>query len=288
MADALINLGDLSKPATVLIEKISEAVGGIAKPWQIKRIANAEAKADLIRTQAQIEISEIEQRALLRMVREEGQKQENIENITSKAIPHLNEASKPENIEKDWLTYFFDKSRLVSDDEMQSLWANILAGQANNPGKFSKKTVDLVGSLDKRDANLFTKLCTFTWMLGGLTPIILHDDADPYKKEGIVFSTLSHLDSLGLITYLQSEIGSYERQNIPKYFTFFYYGKPVIVEFPLDNNNVDVGKVLLTQAGEQLAEICGALPSEDFFNYILDSWYQKGLILSMPISAKGK
>ena len=43
----LINLGDLSKPATVLIERVSDAVGGIAKPWQIKRIAKAETKADL-------------------------------------------------------------------------------------------------------------------------------------------------------------------------------------------------------------------------------------------------
>ncbi len=43
----LINLGDLSKPVTVLIERVSDAVGGIAKPWQIKRIAKAETKADL-------------------------------------------------------------------------------------------------------------------------------------------------------------------------------------------------------------------------------------------------
>ena len=114
MADGggLINLGDLSKTATVLIEKISDAVGGIAKPWQIKRVAQAEAKAELIRTEARIQISEIEERALIRMVREEGQKQENIENITAKAIPKLDADAKPENIEKDWLTHFFDRSRL--------------------------------------------------------------------------------------------------------------------------------------------------------------------------------
>ena len=68
----LINLGDLSKPATVLIERVSDAVGGIAKPWQIKRVAKAETKADMIRAQARVEISEMEERALIRMVREEG------------------------------------------------------------------------------------------------------------------------------------------------------------------------------------------------------------------------
>lgn len=90
---ALINLGnfgDLSKPATVLIEKVSDAVGGIAKPWgQIVRIARAEVAAETIRAQGRIQISEIEERALVRMVREEGKKQENIENITAKSIPNL-------------------------------------------------------------------------------------------------------------------------------------------------------------------------------------------------------
>ena len=43
MADnPLVNLGDLSKPAVVLVEKISDAVGGIFKPYQIVRVAKAE------------------------------------------------------------------------------------------------------------------------------------------------------------------------------------------------------------------------------------------------------
>ena len=32
-------LGDLSKPATVLIEKVSDAVGGLFRPHQIVRVA---------------------------------------------------------------------------------------------------------------------------------------------------------------------------------------------------------------------------------------------------------
>src|SRR5690349_16709473 len=104
----LINFGDLGKPATTLIEKVSDAVGGIAKPWQIRRTAQAEADAEIIRAEARIQISEIERRAIVRMVREEGHKQENIESITGKAIPDLNPDAKPENIEKDWLTHFFE------------------------------------------------------------------------------------------------------------------------------------------------------------------------------------
>src|SRR5665811_737521 len=96
---ALAVLGTLSKPATTLIEKVSDAVGGIAKPWQINRVAKAEAEADIIRANARVEISEIEQRALLRMVREEGKKQENIESITAQAVPLLSSDSKTEDLD---------------------------------------------------------------------------------------------------------------------------------------------------------------------------------------------
>ncbi len=50
---------------------------------------------------------------------------------------------------------------MISDEQMQALWAKILAGEANGPGRFSKKTVNIVASLDKSDAEAFTTLCGF-------------------------------------------------------------------------------------------------------------------------------
>ena len=166
---ALVNIGELSKPATVLIEKISDAIGGIAKPHQIRRVAQAEADAARIAATAQIEITELHRRAFGRFITEEAKKQENIESITAKSIPLLEETAQPQNIEDDWITNFFDKSRLISDDDMQNLWSKVLAGEANSPGKFSKRTVNLLSSLDKNDATLFTKLCGFCWVSGDLT-----------------------------------------------------------------------------------------------------------------------
>src|SRR5258708_34931791 len=119
----LPSLGDLSKPATVLVEKISDAVGGIFKPYQIVRVAKAEAQADRVRVESQIEISDIQRRAFRRFLDEEGKKQKNIEDITGKALPQLEENSKPDEVENDWITNFFDKCRLISDDEMQGLWS---------------------------------------------------------------------------------------------------------------------------------------------------------------------
>src|SRR6266404_7221171 len=96
---SLINLGELSKPATVLVEKISDAVGGIFKPYQIVRAAKAEAQADRVRAEGQIEISDLQRRAFHRFLNEEAKKQENIEDITAKALPQIEENAKPDEIE---------------------------------------------------------------------------------------------------------------------------------------------------------------------------------------------
>src|SRR5580658_3483430 len=105
----LIKLDDLTKPATVLIEKISEAVGGICKPWQVVRVAKAEAEADQIREESKIHITGIQRRAMRRFLEEEGKRQSNMEEITAEAIPLLEAESAPEKMEDDWIANFFDK-----------------------------------------------------------------------------------------------------------------------------------------------------------------------------------
>ncbi len=193
---SLVNLGDWSKPATVLIERVSDAVGGIFKPHQIKRIAKAEAEAEKIKTLAKIEVSEIEQRALTRLVKEEGKKQKNIERITAQAAQQLGDKARPEDLDDDWIVNFFEKCRIVSDNEMQSLWAKLLAGEATTPGTFAKRTVGFVSNLDKTDAHMFTNLCTFVWQIGKDMPLVFDANHEIYQRHDITFNVLKHLDDI--------------------------------------------------------------------------------------------
>jgi hypothetical protein len=272
---ALINVGELSKPATVLIEKISEAVGGVFRPYQIRRIAEAEADAEQIKAVSKIEVSDLQRRAMQRFLDEEAKKQENIESITNKALPNVGEGSTPEKIENDWLTNFFDKCRLISDEEMQNLWAKVLAGEANAPGRFSKRTISLLSSLDKSDANLFQNLCSFGWIIGGFVPLIYDERNDIYNKAGIDFGVIKHLAEIGLVTH--GSISGFSRLKLPRQFLAFYYATPVTIEFPGDDNSLDIGKVLLSKSGQELAMLCGSKPSAGFIDYIAQKWNSFGL-----------
>jgi len=278
---SLINLGELAKPATVLIEKISEAIGGLFRPWQVRRVAQAEAEAEKIRAVAQIEISEFQERALRRFFVEEANKQANMESITRKALEDVKEDARPKDVENDWITNFFDKCRLVSDEEMQVLWGKILAGQANKPGSFSTRTVNLVGSLDKFDAILFTQLCSFLWEFGVMTPLIYNVEDQVYKNNGIKYTKLLHLDDIGLVTF--QSLAGFQRLGLPQDVTLSYYGQPINLHFKKQKDNeMEIGHVVLTHSGIELAAICEAKPVPEFPDYVVETWGRKGYVASSP------
>ena len=165
-----------------------------------------------------------------RFVKEEAKKQDNIEQVTRKAIPDLSEQSRPQEIEDDWVINFFDKCRLISDAQMQAIWAKVLSGQANSPGNFSKRTVNLLASLDRSDAELFSKLCSFCWLIGSeIVPLIYHTDDPLYSREGIYFATLKHLDDIGLIRF--ENLSGYAMKWQGPTALAAYYGRVAIIMF---------------------------------------------------------
>jgi hypothetical protein len=179
-------------------------------------------------------------------------------------------------MEDDWITNFFDKSRIVSDADMQRLWSGVLAGEANTPGSFSKRTVNLLGDLDKSDAELFTSLCGFGWVVGNVTPLVFDVMDELYKLQGVSFDTLTHLEALGLIKF--DSFSGFNRIHMPKTYTVYYFGKPVELTFAKESENaLPIGKLLLTNAGQQLASICATKPVDGFFEFVCEKWEKESL-----------
>lgn len=269
----LVNLGDLTKPADTLIRKVANAVGGLFAPHQIKRLARAEAEAALIKEQTQVEITDLHRRAVRRWVEEEAQRQENMEDITAAAIPQLRDDTDATAVEDDWIVNFFDRARIVSDERMQKLWSRILAGEANAPGTYSKRTVNFLSDLDKLDAELFTKLCMFNWQFNVPAPLVFDVDADIYKHHGLSFGALTHLDSIGLVQF--NNITGFRRIGVGKRCVVYYFGRELQLEMPNDaDNDLDIGKVLLTRIGQELAPICDGTPVNGFMEYVGRQWQQ--------------
>lgn len=296
------NIGDLAKPATTLIEKVSEGIGGLFAPYQIIRIAKADAKAleiktdaetkalqikantdvmvSKIQTEAEIELQDYQRRAMNRLVAEETRKQINIESITTKAIEDLNEDSKPENIENDWIANFFDKCKLISDEEMQAIWGKVLAGQANNPGHFSKRTIEFMSTMSKEDALLFESLCMYRWFLNDRRVLIYDYEHSIYSNNNINFTSLKHLNHIGLIDF--DPVNGY-LTKIPVGETFSsHFDICLMINSPQKEGmyNMQIGNVILTDVGKQLLSVINQKRVSGFYDYVIRKWYNEGIGLS--------
>lgn len=272
--------GDWAKPAETLITKVSDAIGAGFKPRQIKRVAKAEAEAKVTAAEAdlrcrelvfaaEVEPTESARRAMRRMIGEEIKRQENIESILLLAAERLQDNSNPSEVEDDFIADLFDKAKNTSNFEMQSLWASLLAGEADRPGRFSKRTIVTVSELDRRDAELFTKFCSCCWMLGStLQPFLMADTKKIFEARGIGFSEISHLSDIGLISFEPITGFSWESktQKTPATIGLQYFSQRAELTISTGKPVISVGHALFTKVGAELATISGATFDEELRN----------------------
>ena len=278
LIDVQVNLEGLSETGNRLIKTIRDVVGMVYRPRQIVKLAEALSKADQLLA-SNPQAKDLLGRTVERWFTEEVRDQENMESVRSKALPHVTENAKPDSMNRDWITNFFNKCRMVSEDEAQELWARILAGEANAPGSFSKRTVNAIEDLDKTEANLFTNLCGFLCDLHYSpnstlsVPVVFNRNDEIYNQNGINLGTLIQLDSIGFIKLSQDPDLPFTRGYAPPHVSYFDRQFTMSEPSPqLSRKELRTGQVELTTIGQELAPICGSKPLAGFFEYLTNQW----------------
>lgn len=263
-----INSADVANTVALFIEKISEGFKGFFRPLQTVREAKADIEAQIIRAEGVISLNDLQRRALVRVAAEEAQHQANMEAIAAGAFPKLASDARPQDVTADWIANFFDKCRNVSDADMQQLWSSILAGEANSPKSFSRKTVNLLADLDVQDAKSFESLCRYSCCVNDRwTPMIIGYPAEIFKVGGFSGSAMVNLDALGLISdsVKDGNLCIHSAPTIVKYFdkTLFVHFKPNI------RPSLPFGRVKPTRAGRELSAIIKCSPVDGFVDHLV-------------------
>jgi hypothetical protein len=270
---------DLGPAAKALVEKIASAIGTLYEPLKKLIDAKVEVEEGKIRAVGKIEISELQKRTIDRLLGEEQRKQERLESVYGKTFSLLEPDADPTKVDDDFIVYHSEKARLISDGEMQQLWANVLAGEVNMPGSFSKRTIDFLSVLQKQEAHLFTSLCGFVVLdLDVPTPVILDDRAPIYGHHGLGYQSLSHLESIGLIRF--HRLTGWHRGFSDEQVMLDYFGDRRSFKLIRDQTGRPIlryGKVEFTTTGEQLFRIAGAAPVTDFWAYTQGVWQTMGI-----------
>jgi hypothetical protein len=270
--------GGFGRAAEKLADTVRHVIDLGAGPERVraKKIAEAEGQgaAMVILAEAQAKAMDIEARAATRVQKLQVRRQENIESIMEKAVDALPppEQVSDQPVEQDWVSRFFRECQDISDEQMQLIWARILAGEVAQPRSFSPRTLSIVRDLTKYDAETFAKLCSFTWFIPGTeyVPIIHDDELEHVVEAELHFPVLIHLTSIGLIEFNK---GGYITPTTSTEIAPSYFGR--VHELKSDGGEERVlalGQVVFTVAGAELARISNAERNDRYEEAALGVW----------------
>jgi len=243
-----------SAPLTKLVETVSAGLGRVYEPTHQRRMARAEGDKMVILANAANEVTDLQRRAAERWLAVESIRQQNIEAIADKAGRELPPTVGESPVEPSWTAKFFDSCKDVSQEEMQTLWARLLAGEVAAPGSFSLRTLQVLATLSPAEARLFDVLCSLVMHENG--PFIFEDRKDFLQAKGLGFSARQLLAQAGLI---QVHSQGVQRLRHRGALILFPIGEgPLLAGLtgtPDLPTNYELGTVTLTQAGTELSRL---------------------------------
>lgn len=268
------NIEALSVVSNKLIDKISSAIGWIITHDTPNRIA----VRDYIQEIEKSNLPPLQKAAIISRAKKDIKEYANQCMIVNKAVACLNETAKPEEVENDWIEHFFDKARLVSEEEFQVIWSRLLAQECNKPGSVPKSLMFIIERMNREDAEVFMRLCAITVSaFNEWSPLVLGSDNKALIDQGLDFDSLIQMESLGLIRFSESIIESgyalvKDDDDLEKHKVSYYNN---IYRLPENMDSFPVGHVLFTKDGVALFKVASAEEKEGFWDTIVIPWIEK-------------
>lgn len=271
------------KAKTKIIEVIAKGIGKVYEPFHKKRMAKATAYeidtvADAMKRNSALPIkydsngitidtSDYEglvERTGNRLAYQEINKQENLEAVMGKALLEAGdvESDSEESISREWINRFIDMASEISTEEMQNIWAKVLAGEVIEPNSFSIKTLECLRCLSKKDAEMFARLCKF--VLDG--QLVFAED-DLIKKYNISYEELFELHEDGLIRaegmiQLTHHLESMDSELFLDFGNYVLLVAKMLEDRP---SEFSISQFPLTRAGKELYTIaCSSYPDDQY------------------------
>lgn len=315
MAFEIKDLAGLSQPLTKLVEVVSNGIGTRFRPttvirdadaraYEIKAIAKAEAEAEEIRRTVRLDglVERIDSasggdtvlaaRARQRLLVREIEGQLNVEAIANSAAELLPSTVSDEPISSDWRRKFFLHAENVCEVDMQFLWGKVLAGEIATPGSFSTRTLDVLKSLSKVEAEHFRCACSCA-MVDGWIAVPGHDLNTALKPFGLNYSAILTLRDAGLLMDGDNLYKDFTAQGVVPDSTqldtllinnqiLIQVGGPALLGLKLSS-------LIFTTAGRELQRLVDPLPNEDYLRALGQFLRARSLTVKrgIPVSRDG-
>ncbi|MYG52770.1 MAG: DUF2806 domain-containing protein [Rhodospirillaceae bacterium] len=288
MVDVNLKVPALEKLVDYAASGIGAVAGSMLAPWKARkeaeaRLIEARADADSLKliadaqaearnslaasARARREVLEIDRDGIRQRIEfQEGKRQANIASVILEAAAELGEKEVPaQEPDPDWTARFFDGVQDVSSEDMRKIWAKILSGEVEGPGRTSLRTLSILRDMSQRDAKALSALTEYL-----ISDFIFEDWIEPaiVMELNSSFKLLLHT---GLAYPNHPRVASMKHLALGDDGEYVeeYCGHVLSVEGPpgasIDPLNLSI--TALTPSGEELARLCGIEPNVDYLSH---------------------
>ena len=257
----------LGSVAGVMLAPLKES-----RQAKAKRIA-AKADADVLRIRAEAQagarsllVSEgsdltgeldISETVNQRIKFQERKRQFNMRSVVHKAAAQLvDKTVENKDPDHDWTARFFNEVQDVSSEEMQILWAKVLAGEVERPESTSIRTLGILRNLDQLTASLFQRFCLRNVKMDGNVMI-------PEFGNKLDRASIERFNEFGLVSTAPDFVVV---KNLGSEFSF----KGMVFK---GAGKLEIKGAQLTIAGAELCQVLGFVNSPEFL-LEFKQWYQ--------------
>ena len=269
MSDASQTVDEADKEGGRIITALSKLLPGISigsRRRALKHDIEAYEKA-----LQHIELSDLpeeDKQLIIARYRHDLLHVDNLSQIAQGAASQISKASNTDDMDPDWIDDFIDKAERISDEDMQRLWSNLLAGEVNAHGTFSKKAIITLYEMDEKTAKIFSRYCAYAveWR--------------PARRPHGQFLVLEKPDTPILSTNeyrVLEDAGLYSQSYIPENrlgpqlsLAFYLAHDEGVMLTNMGSKQVDIefSDGALTSAGQMLCKLCDWGTAPDLRNVI--------------------
>lgn len=267
---SLIDLNGASDVVVKLLDMIERSVGWVASPKGSKKDFNDGLEIYKNSIENDQLLSGIEKGAKISTAKRDMRQYINQKKIIEIAENDINPDVDFRNIDPDWLAFFFEYAKNISKEEVQLIWAKLLANRVNGDRQITKKLIHILAIIEDEDIDVFCKICSMTFdsmsrERSKYPFIYIAGFPSYYNSQNIRRYHLNSLADLGLIEYDITN-GFVLPLEVPA----LQYGKTKIKLS--SDDRISTGDIRLTAAGRTLYGMTERTYRDDFIGQCKRIW----------------
>jgi uncharacterized repeat protein (TIGR03899 family) len=224
-----------------------------------------------------------------RLIFKETKRQQNLDYINFIAAEQLTqeESVSEEPVEEDWIKRFFNIAEDISNEEMQSLWGRILAGEVKQPNSYSLRTLEILKNLSKHEAEIFMKFASLAINSNGSTFVLNFKNEKLLEEEfGLNFNDRLLLEEIGFLTANDLQFRILATQAQKSQLVFILGKSLVLLEKPAKQPEQQLQILVFTKIGQELIKLVNSSPKMEYIKLLASKLRKDGYSIKHGIVLK--